>query len=98
MPNSPVATDLPASAIIIPFPGSSAAPEPVNPAGQAPGEAELPGERLTRALAMLQAAQAEQRLALSSWRQAIEALSTSAASLNRSLETYQDSVRNLRSV
>jgi hypothetical protein len=45
---------------------------------------------------MLEAAQAEQRRALSSWRDAITALSSSASGLNRSLETYQASLSRLQ--
>ena len=91
MPKFPVADDLRVSAEIIPFPGQ----KPV-PSMDVQIEAEQPGERLARALAMLEAAQAEQRQALCTWREAIEALSTSANGLNRSLETYQASLTDLR--
>ena len=90
MSQFPISDDLRVSAEIIPFPGQKAAP-----IAHAPAEAESPGERLRRALAMLEAAQAEQRRALSTWREAIEALSSSANGLNRSLETYQASLKDL---
>jgi hypothetical protein len=79
------------SAEIIPFPRRpEITPQPP------PIAAEDPGDRLRRALAMLEAAQAEQRRALSSWRDAITALSSSASGLNRSLETYQASLSRLQ--
>jgi hypothetical protein len=79
------------SATIIPFPGSFKAATQETPRAE-----EVPGDRLRRALAMLEAAQAEQRQALSTWRSAIEALSASASGLNRSLETYQKSLDRLQ--
>lgn len=79
------------SAEIIAFPGAFKAQpeEPVLPDVS-------PHDRLRRALEMLEAAQLEQRQALATWRDAIAALSASASGLNRSLETYQESLSRLQ--
>lgn len=79
------------SAEIIPFPRRAETPPKPTEIAE-----EDPGDRLRRALAMLEAAQAEQRLVLSSWRDAITALSDSASGLNRSLESYQASLSRLQ--
>lgn len=69
-----------ASADIITFPRSE---RDVTP------HTETPSEHLRRALAMLEAAQAEQRAALDQWRDALAQLSASASHLHANLETYQ---------
>jgi hypothetical protein len=64
-------------------------PARAQPVTQAPPAAETPSEHLRRALAMLEAAQAEQRAALVKWRDAMAQLGTSATGLHDSLSTYQ---------
>jgi hypothetical protein len=69
------------TAEIIPFPTRQVAP-PV----------ESPHERLTRALAKLNAALTEQRHAVAAWRGALGELKTTAAGLGESLQRYQHSL------
>jgi hypothetical protein len=57
--------------------------------------AEDPNERLTRALRLLEAAQAEQRLALAKWRVVIGDLSSSVNSLGSSLTEYQSNLAEI---
>jgi hypothetical protein len=69
------------TAKIIPFPTRPVAP-PV----------ETPHERLTRALATLNAALAEQRVAITAWRGALSELKTTATGLGESLQHYRGSL------
>ncbi len=72
------------TAEIIPFPTRQVA-QPV----------ELPHERLGRALTTLNAALAEQRLAIAAWRGALAELKTTATGLGESLQRYRDSLGTL---
>jgi hypothetical protein len=54
-----------------------------------PPRIETPAEHLRRALAMLEAAQAQQRATLVEWRDAMAQLGTSANGLHNSLSAYQ---------
>ena len=72
------------TAEIIPFPTRQVA-QPV----------ELPHERLGRALTTLNAALAEQRLAIAAWRGALAELKSTATGLGESLQRYRDSLGTL---
>jgi hypothetical protein len=72
------------TAEIIPFPVRS--PEPA---------VLLPQDRLTRALASLNAALAEQRVAVAAWRDNLADLKASTGGLGESLEQYRTSLGNL---
>lgn len=76
----PESHEVRASADIITFP---------RPERDVTPPAEIPSEHLRRALAMLEAAQAEQRAALDQWRDALAQLSASASGLHANLQTYQ---------
>ncbi len=84
---TPTSTELPNadlvvhSAKIIPFPARVVA-APV----------ETPHERLVRALATLNAALAEQRVAIAAWRGALADLRTTATGLGESLQHYRGSL------
>ena len=73
--SEPVEAELP-TAEIIPFP-SRPKPEP------------QPDERLSRALESLNAALAEQRVAVAAWRGALEELRASTTGLGESLQKYR---------
>jgi hypothetical protein len=55
----------------------------------------LPHERLARALATLNAALAEQRLAIAAWRGALAELKATATGLGESLQQYRSSLGSL---
>jgi hypothetical protein len=65
------------------------------PTRQVVQPAELPHERLGRALTTLNAALAEQRLAIAAWRGALAELKTTATGLGESLQRYRDSLGTL---
>jgi hypothetical protein len=81
-----------ATAEILPFPQpAQIVPEArQEDAALAAALAEGPRERLARALRTLEAAQAEQLLAVTKWRDAIGDLSRSVNGLGRSFAQYQD--------
>jgi hypothetical protein len=87
-------------ATIIPFPllrpaaGAPAAPAPAAPApaGASPAAEPKPADRLARALANLNAALEEQRVAVANWRSVMGALKTSTAGLSDSLNHYNASL------
>jgi hypothetical protein len=65
------------------------------PTRQVTQPVELPHERLARALATLNAALAEQRLAIAAWRGALAELKTTATGLGESLQQYRNSLGTL---
>ncbi|MGD0103004.1 MAG: hypothetical protein ABSC06_03085 [Rhodopila sp.] len=71
------------TASIIPFPTRSKPAEPT------------PEERLARALVSLNAALAEQRVAVSAWRDVLGELKTTTAGLQDSLQRYRTNLRTL---
>jgi len=81
------------SAEIIAFPAQ--APAAFSEPALAAALADDPHERLMRAMRMLEAAQAEQREAITKWRGAIGALSHSVESLGSSLTQYQCTLNDL---
>jgi hypothetical protein len=82
----------PRGATIIPFP----AREPVAPDVMAPAiAAPDPRERLARALANLNAALEEQRVAVAAWRTVMGELKTSTNDLGDSLQRYRASLGTL---
>jgi hypothetical protein len=86
----------PRGATIIPFPvrasaapSSAGSPTPAESASTGPAPAEpTPADRLARALANLNAALAEQRTALATWRAVMGDLKSSTAGLSDSLHRY----------
>ncbi len=77
------------TAEIIPFPTRQVAPLVETPVAP---PVETPHERLARALAKLNAALAEQRVAVAAWRGALGELKTTAAGLGESVQRYQRSL------
>jgi cytochrome c-type biogenesis protein CcmH/NrfG len=73
----------PPTATIIPFP---VRPKPEAPAAQ---------ERLARALESLNAALADQKVAVAAWRDVLGELKATTAGLDDSLQTYRASLRTL---
>jgi hypothetical protein len=69
-------------------------PVRVRPAETQPEETQ-PADRLARALESLNAAMAEQKVALAAWRAALGALQTSTSGLGESLQRYQISLGTL---
>ncbi len=85
--SEPVEVALP-TAEIIPFPVRT---QPMEP----PPAAMPPEDRLERALESLNAAMAEQKVALAAWRGALGALQASTSGLGESLQRYQTSLGTL---
>ena len=77
---------MPATAQIIPFPARL-------PAAAAEPEA---AERLARAIALLDAALAEQRAAVASWRDGLSVLQSSVAGLDGTVRAYHAQLNGLR--
>jgi len=85
----PIEAPVARTADILPFRPRQPAPlaaEPVLSQGQ---------ERLARALDALNAALAEQRVAMTAWRQALSELKTSTGGLSDSLQRYRTNLSNL---
>jgi|HubBroStandDraft_6_1064221.scaffolds.fasta_scaffold1680506_2 hypothetical protein len=80
--SEPVEAGLP-TAEIIPFPSR---PRPAEP---------RPEDRLSRALASLNAALAEQRVAVAAWREALGELKETTAGLGESLQRYRTNLGSL---
>jgi hypothetical protein len=80
--SEPVETMVP-TADIIPFPMRLKPAEPE------------PKDRLTRALESLNTAMGEQKVALATWRGALDALQTSTSGLGESLQRYQSGLGTL---
>jgi hypothetical protein len=74
------------TASIIPFPPRAKPAEPAEP---------TPEQRLARALLSLNAALAEQRVAVAAWRDVLLELKTSTTNLNDSLQRYRANLRTL---
>jgi hypothetical protein len=90
--SSEPATSESRGATIIPFPVR----EPVAPDATAPATAALdPRERLARALANLNTALEEQRVAMAAWRTVMGELKTSTNDLGDSLQRYHASLGTL---
>jgi ABC-type transporter Mla subunit MlaD len=81
--NSSTVEAVPPTATIIPFP---ARPKP---------EAPAPQERLARALESLNAALADQKVAVAAWRDVLGELKATTAGLDESLQQYRASLRTL---
>jgi hypothetical protein len=81
--DSTPAEDTPCTALIIPFP---VRPKPASPD---------PNVRLAVALASLNAALAEQRVAVAAWRQALGELKTTTAGLHEGLQRYKGNLQAL---
>lgn len=81
--DSTPAEDTPRTASIIPF--------PVRPKPATQG----PNERLTTALASLNAALAEQRVAVAAWREALGELKTTTTGLHAGLQRYRANLQAL---
>ena len=92
--SEPMEAPLP-TADIIPFPARPKASEP-SPSELGPSElspSELgPGDRLSRAMESLNAALAEQRVALAAWREALGQLKSTTAGLGESLQHYHSNL------
>ena len=82
-PHTSTAAAVPPTATIIPFPARS---KPEVPAAQ---------ERLARALASLNAALADQKVAVAAWRNVLGELKATTAGLDDSLHHYRASLRTL---
>jgi hypothetical protein len=91
---APLPGDMPASAQIIPFPARVPVPQ-AEPALFTKALAEDPVLRLQRALAMLEAAQTEQRAAIASWRGALGQLNSSMQGLGTSLGNCQTALDSI---
>jgi hypothetical protein len=83
----------PATAEIIPFPVRTELPPADQPAAPAPDAQ----ERLTRALATLDAALAEQRAAMAGWRASLDDLRKATTGLGLSMQRYHRTLGKLGS-
>jgi hypothetical protein len=84
-----------ATAEIIPFPARPAAPTTADRVASPPIAPSAAEVRLARALAGLNQAVAEQRVAMAAWKAAIGDLKTVTRRLGNSLRTYNDSLGQL---
>ncbi|MFL5286935.1 MAG: hypothetical protein ACJ8AW_39685, partial [Rhodopila sp.] len=84
----------PRGATIIPFPVRPPAPSPAGspPLAESASAEPTPADRLARALANLNAALAEQRAAVATWRSVMSDLKKSTAGLGDSLHRYNASL------
>lgn len=81
--NNPAVEAAPRTASIIPF--------PVRPKPDAPA----PQERLARALDSLNAALADQKVAIAAWREVLGELKATTTGLDESLQRYRSTLRTL---